>query len=172
MIYKTLESLEPITKFLKSVNKITETKESVKDTDPYLKEILGAAAGAGIGAAGSFGALGALGVAGYSAAGITSGLAAAGSVVGGGMLAGIGVLAAPVAILGVGGYALISSKKKKELICKKEALLNDAIRKQNVIIEMLKQKINLTEEKIKELENTNIYLDKIIESLRGDISEK
>ena len=40
------------------------------------------------------------GLFGLSAAGITSGLAAAGALVGGGMVAGIAVLAAPAVILG------------------------------------------------------------------------
>ena len=57
--------------------------------------------GAGTGAAGSVGAV-VLAGGGTSAAAITSGLATVGSVVGGGMLAGIGVVAAaPLAIGGI-----------------------------------------------------------------------
>lgn len=69
--------------------------------------------GSGVGAAASFGALYTLGTTGVSAAGITSGLATAGSIVGGGMVAGIAVLAAPVAVLGIGGYAIVKHKKMR-----------------------------------------------------------
>jgi hypothetical protein len=64
-------------------------------------------------------------VVGLSASGITSELAAAGALVGGGMVAGIGVLAAPVAILGVAGYAI--AKKRKS--AKVAAALGQAISK-------------------------------------------
>ena len=40
-------------------------------------------------------------------------LATAGSIVGGGMVAGIGVLAAPAAVLGIGGYAIVKHKNAK-----------------------------------------------------------
>uniref|UniRef100_UPI001F154FF2 hypothetical protein n=2 Tax=Enterobacterales TaxID=91347 RepID=UPI001F154FF2 len=61
------------------------------------------------------GALYTLGTTGVSAAGITSGLATAGSIVGGGMVAGIGILAAPVAVLGIGGYAIVKHRKNGKL---------------------------------------------------------
>ncbi len=60
-------------------------------------------------------ALSSLGVAGLSGAGITSCLATAGAVVDGGMLAGIGVLAAPVVGLALGGYWLANKRKKVKL---------------------------------------------------------
>lgn len=82
---------------------------------PGATEGVATAVGAVVGGAGSLGALSSLGVAGLSAPGITSGLAAAGSIVGGGMVAGIGVLAAPVAILGVTGYALARRRKSAKL---------------------------------------------------------
>lgn len=82
---------------------------------PGITEGLSTALGSGLGAAASFGALYGLGVTGVSAAGITSGLAAAGSIVGGGMVAGIGVLAAPVALLGVGAYAIAKKRKNARL---------------------------------------------------------
>ncbi len=95
-----------------------ETKEILTNLEndyPGITEGIATALGAGAGAAGSFTALVFAGTTGLSAAGITSGLAAAGSVVGGGMLAGIGVLAAPVALLGVAGYALAKKHKTSKL---------------------------------------------------------
>ena len=50
-----------------------------------------------------------------SAAGITSGLAAAGAIVGGGMVAGVFVLAAPVAALAAGGVGVAAHLKSKQL---------------------------------------------------------
>lgn len=82
---------------------------------PGATEGVATAIGAAVGGGGSLAALSSLGVAGLSAPGITSGLAAAGSIVGGGMVAGIGVLAAPVAILGVTGYALAKRRKSAKL---------------------------------------------------------
>ena len=57
--------------------------------------MLAGALGAGIGGTGSFAALYGLGTVRLSDVGITSGLATIGSVVGGGMVAGVFVMAAP-----------------------------------------------------------------------------
>lgn len=92
---------------------------------PDVVEGIATLLGTGTGAAGSLAALYGLGTVGLSAAGMTSGLAAAGAIVGGGMLAGIGVLAAPVAVLGVAGYAV--AKKVKN--AKRAAALGQAIGK-------------------------------------------
>ncbi|MFI3155027.1 MAG: hypothetical protein QX199_02605 [Methylococcaceae bacterium] len=70
------------------------------------KATYAAAAGATTGAAGSIGTVAALGVSGLGATGITSGLAALGSVFGGGMATGLVItVAAPVA-LGAAAYGL------------------------------------------------------------------
>ena len=122
-IYTNKESLNPVRNIISKAGEMTSTEVVISKNDTGLSEILAAATGMGVGAAGSFAALSALGIAGYSAVGITSGLAAAGGIVGGGMVAGIGVLAAPIAILGVGGYALVANKKKKELLVEKKVLL-------------------------------------------------
>jgi len=69
-----------------------------------ISNAIGTVGGGVLGVGVSLGAVSALGtVAGFSAAGMTSGLAALGAVVGGGMAAGIGVAAeVPLAIAGVG----------------------------------------------------------------------
>ena len=168
--YTSKESLNPIKNIISKAGEMTSTEAVISKNDKGLSEVLAAAAGMGAGAAGSFAALGALGIAGYSAVGITTGLATAGGIVGGGMVAGIGVLAAPIAVLGVGGYALVANKKKKELLVEKKALLQEAIRKQNIIIDKLKNKVQLQEEKARELESMNIILTGIINDLKGDIA--
>ncbi len=103
-----------------------EKEEASKETSNILRTLendcpgvvegLSSAIGAGAGGAGSLAALSSLGaVSGLGAAGITSGLATAGAVVGGGMVAGIGVLAAPIAILGIAGFALAKRRKQAKL---------------------------------------------------------
>ena len=64
----------------------------------------------------------AAGVSGLSAVGITSGLATLGAVIGGGMVAGIFVAGAPMALLGVGGYAFLDLRNKHLLREAKDAL--------------------------------------------------
>lgn len=95
----------------KAAHEINVVMKQLEKDYPGALEGLGAALGATAGGAGSFAALYLAGTTGLSAIGLTTGLATVGSIVGGGMLAGIGVLAAPVAILGIGGYALAKKRK-------------------------------------------------------------
>ena len=112
---------------------------------PTITEGLSALLGSGAGAAaGSLAALGALGVSGFSAAGITSGLATAGALVGGGMVAGIGVLAAPVAILGITGYAIAKKRKNAKIA----AAVATAIKKLYSIQERLMQNAEYFKEEL------------------------
>ncbi|ENM2126625.1 hypothetical protein AB6W13_003687 [Escherichia coli] len=110
---------------LKAMVEVQAALQALENKYPGITEGAAALAGSGVGAAASFGALYALGTTGVSAAGITSGLATAGSIVGGGMVAGIGVLAAPVAVLGIGGYAIVKHVKNGKLT----AALTHAIQK-------------------------------------------
>lgn len=106
-------------------NQVKKILDQLENDFPGITEGLAAALGSSAGAAGSLGALYLLGTTGFSAAGITSGLATAGALVGGGMVAGIGVLAAPIAVLGIGGYALMKKRKNAQLA----AALGEAIAK-------------------------------------------
>lgn len=77
MVFQSVDSLQQI------VNVVNEAAAAVNDSKRTIKEsaipeVLAGALGAGIGGVGSFAALYGLGVVGLSAAGITSGLAAAG----------------------------------------------------------------------------------------------
>lgn len=166
--YSSQESLNPIVAILNDSNKALNNPKRTK-VDSEIGEMLGALAGVGAGGAMGFGLLGALGVAGYSAAGITSGLAAAGSIVGGGMVAGIGVLAAPAVLLGVGAYSVISKNKKKKLTEQKEALLKEAVSKQNSIIKELTNDLNATKERAEYLNQLNIALKYAIKDLKEDL---
>lgn len=111
-----------------------ETLDELGRDAPKVVDTAAAAVGSTLGGAASFTALYFGGsVAGLSAAGITSGLAAAGGIIGGGMAAGVGVLAAPVAVLGVVGYAIAKKRRNAKLA----AALNRAIEKLYAIQERL-----------------------------------
>ena len=89
--------------------------EELKADYPQVVEGAAAAVGSALGAGASFAALYFGGTVGLSAVGITTGLATAGSIVGGGMLAGVGVLAAPVAVTGIVAYALVKRRRNARL---------------------------------------------------------
>ena len=114
-----------------------EMKEAIDELrrdEPKVVDAAAAAVGSALGGAASFTALYFGGsVVGLSAAGMTSGLATAGMVVGGGMAAGVGVLAAPVAILGIIGYGIAKKRRNAKL----SAALGRAIEKLYKIQERL-----------------------------------
>ena len=99
--------------------------EELKAEHPQVVEGAAAAVGSALGAGASFTALYFGGTVGLSAVGLTTGLATAGSIVGGGMLAGVGVLAAPVAVTGIVAYALVKRRRNARLA----AALRTAIEK-------------------------------------------
>jgi len=74
--------------------------------DEEQKATAAAGVGASVGGAGAVGAVAALGVPGLGATGITSGLAAVGTIVGGGMGAGLLVTAAAPVAVGAAAYGL------------------------------------------------------------------
>lgn len=157
------------------VNVVNEAGEAVKDknrtiANSAIPEVLAAAAGAGVGGIAGFAALYGLGVAGLSAAGITSGLATAGAVVGGGMAAGIFVLAAPAVVLAASGVAIASEINHKQLRQEKERLLK--AEKQHAIITALKSEIDVTKERADYLNSLNILLQQAIKDLRADLGEE
>lgn len=127
-----------------TARELSSIMNTLRDNHPDAAEGLATALGAGTGAAGSFTALVFAGTTGLSAAGITSGLAAAGAVVGGGMAAGIGVLAAPIAVLGIGGYALAKKRKNAKLA----AALSEAISNLYTIQERLMQNAEYFKEEL------------------------
>ena len=122
MNFQSVESLQQV------VNVVNEAAVALNDKSRTIREsaipeVLSGALGAGIGGVGSFAALYGLGTVGLSAAGITSGLAAAGSIVGGGMVAGVFVLAAPAVIFAAGVVGITSHLKSKQLKHEKERFI-------------------------------------------------
>lgn len=128
----------------KAEKDVKDVMKRLNSDAPTMTEGLSTLLGSGVGAAGSLAALGTLGVSGFSAAGITSGLATAGALVGGGMVAGIGVLAAPIAILGITGYAIAKKRKNAKIA----AAVATAIKKLYSIQERLMQNAEYFKEEL------------------------
>lgn len=154
---------------------IDEANEALNDTTrtivkSAMPEVLVGALGAGAGGALSFAALYLGGsVMGLSAAGITSGLAAAGALIGGGMAAGVAVLAAPVAALAATGVGVASHVKNKKLKKAKELCYREAVRKQNAIIKALKNESDADKERMDYLNSLNTLLQSAIKDLEHDL---
>ena len=144
--------------------------KSRKITDSQISEVLSGALGVGAGSAIGFAALYLGGsVVGLSAAGITSGLAAAGALIGGGMVAGIGVLAAPAVILGSLGVGIASHFKNKRLREAKELCYREALAKQNAILKVLAEERAADKERLDYLNSLNILLQAAIRDLEHDL---
>ncbi len=127
-----------------------EALDELRRDEPEMADAAGAAVGITLGGAASFTALYFGGVTGLSAAGITSGLAAAGF--GAGMVAGIGVLAAPVAALAVIGYGIAKKRRNAKLA----AALGRAIEKLYKIQERLMANAEYFREELAEIK---AYID-------------
>ena len=168
--FKNQESLVPVEKVINEANEFLNDKNRAI-SDSSISDVLAGAVGVGIGGVTGFAALYFGGTVGLSAAGITSGLAAAGALVGGGMVAGIAVLAAPAVILGGAALKVTADKKRKQLQNKKEELYNMAIAKQTMILEELQSNLGASEERIKALTALNILLQNAIKDLGEDLGK-
>lgn len=170
LVFQSVESLQQV------VNVINEAVAALNDKtrtiwESPIPEVLAGALGAGIGGIGSFAALYGLGTVGLSAVGITSGLATIGSVVGGGMVAGVFVMAAPVVVLAGSGILLASSLKNKQLKQEKERLYKEALQKHEAIIQALKTEADADKERLDYLQSLNILLTQAIKDLKNDLGD-
>lgn len=168
MTFKSVEALQQV------VNIVNEAAYALNDKtrtirESAIPEVLAGSLGAGIGGVGSFAALYGLGTVGFSAAGITSGLAAAGALVGGGMVAGVFVLAAPVALLAGAGVGVASKLKNKQLRQEKERLYQAALQKHEAIIKAMKDEADATKERMDYLKSLNILIRQAIKDLQKDL---
>lgn len=170
MNFKDLSSLDSVRKVINEANEaLNDSSRTISKS--AIPEVLSGALGAGAGGLASFAALYFGGsVVGLSAAGITSGLAAAGGLLGGGMATGIAVLAAPVAILGGIGVGIAAHVRNKKLAEEKHALYTKAVAKQNAILELLKDKDNLNAERIEYLTSLNTLLQAAARDLKHDLA--
>ncbi len=171
MRFPSQESLIPVQNILNEASAALNDKTRTI-SDSAISDVLSGAVGAGVGSAASFAALYFGGTVGLSAAGITSGLAAAGSIVGGGMVAGVGVLAAPIAILGMVGVGIAAHKKAQQLKEAKEICYTEAIRMQNAIIESIKEENFADKKRIEYLNSLNVLLQKAVCDLHHDLGDE
>lgn len=175
MNFQSVDSLQQV------VNVVNEAASALNDKGRTIKEsaipeVLAGALGAGIGGVGSFALLYGLGTVGLSAIGISSGLAAAGgtvsAIIGGAlspMVAGIFVLAAPVAVLAAGGVGIAAHLKNKQLRQEKERLYKEALQKHEAIIKALKSEADAGKERQDYLQSLNILLQQAIKDLKKDL---
>jgi len=168
-IYPNLGALESVKKVLDEAGEAIKDKSRTIETSS-MPEVLGGIAGGTIGVGVGLTLVYVSGtVFGVSAAGITSGLAALGAIIGGGMLAGIAVAALPVGVLGVGGYALVARRNKRKLIQAKEALLQEALQKHDAIIREMNERVSTSEERVAYLTSLNALLEQAIKDLKADL---
>lgn len=142
---------------------IKEVMDEFRRDHPKVVDAAAAAVGSTIGGGASFTALyfgGA--VAGLSASGITSGLVAAGTLVGGGMVAGIGVLAAPMVVLGVAGVLIAQKRRNAKLA----VALNRAIEKLYAIQDRLMANAEYFRGELAELRAYITVLEKQLDELK------
>lgn len=170
-IYRNLDALKPVRLLVEEVAEGLRDKSRTIGTSG-MPEVLGAALGAGLGGAVGFGALYGAGVTGLSAAGITSALATAGAIVGGGMAAGVFVLAAPAVGLGVGGYALVSRRNRRILAEQEEMLYQEATRQRDAVIQEMRQTSEANKERIEYLTALNIKLQEVLKNLEADLGKQ
>ena len=85
------------------------------------------------------------------------------------MVAGVFVLAAPVAVLAAGGVGLASHLKNKQLRQEKERLYKEALAKHQAIIKALKDEAEADKERLDYLQSLNILLARAIDDLKADL---
>lgn len=162
MVFQSVESLQQV------VNVVNEAAAAVNDKSRTIREsaipeVLAGALGAGIGGVVSFAAL-------YGFGSVV-GLSAAGSIVGGGMVAGVFVLAVPVAALATGGLGLAAHLKNKQLRQEKERLYKEVLKKHEAIIQALKTEADADKERLDYLQSLNILLTQAIKDLKKDLGK-
>ena len=168
MVFQSVDSLQPV------VNVVNEAAAALNDSkrtirESAIPEVLAGALGACVGGIGSFAALYGFGMVGLSAAGITSGLAAVGGIIGGGMVAGVFVLAAPIAGLSSLGVGIASHLKNKQLRQEKERLYKEVLIRHEAVITALKDEANASKERLDYLQSLNILLQQAVKDLSHDL---
>lgn len=175
MNFQSVEALQQV------VNVINEAAAALGDPkrtirESAIPEVLAGAVGAGVGGTISFAALYGLGRVGLSGSAIMSGLAAAGKLVsvavGGAVsasVAGVFVLAAPVAGLAAGGVGIASHLKHKQLKQEKERLYQEVLEKHQAIIKAQKAALNESKERQDYLSSLNVLLTQALKDLKHDL---
>lgn len=168
MKFQSQDALKTVQSVIDDADKALQDK-SRRMKDSPIGEAVAGAVGVGLGAGIGFAGLYLGGTVGLSGAGIMSGLAAAGHLIGGGAVAGIGVLAAPAVILGGAGVGIASHIKNKKLREAKELIYKNALAKQTAILKALKEERDADKERIEYLNGLNILLQSAINDLKHDL---
>ena len=142
MKYETLEDLKRAEAEIAEFDKMLD-KESNCEVKGAISELTGGAVGAASGVGGGLAAVYFLGTVGFSAAGIVSGLAAIGALVGGGMLAGIAVVATVPVLLGGGGAMAVRYHRSKQFKKARKKLRAHAVARRDFLVRLIKEKSDL-----------------------------
>ncbi|WP_161881487.1 hypothetical protein [Deinococcus alpinitundrae] len=170
--YPNLGSLAIVEKILnETVQCLADPTRTTATSD--IPEILGVLLGMGAGGAasaawvsGTVAGAAAAGV--YGGAGVATTLAGAGAVVGGGMLAGVAVLAAPMVVLGLAGYGVFSIVNQNRLEARKRTLLDEANKLHPKLFRQCSS-VNLTNERLEYIRKLTILIRDIILRLQHDL---
>ena len=85
------------------------------------------------------------------------------------MVAGIFVLAAPVAVLAGAGVGVATHLKNKQLKQEKERLYKEALKKHEAIIQAMKTEADADKERMDYLQSLNILLQQAITDIQKDL---
>ena len=167
--YPNLDALTVVQKLFDEASAAHADKTRTIRTSA-IPDVLGAALGTVLGGAASAAWIGGAAVAGTSgAAALTSGLAGVGSVVGGGMAAGLAVAALPVAVLAVGGYAIINRRNQIKLKARGQLMYQEALPHHQQLIDQLKREANSTRERQEYLQSLVVLMRDAIRRLKEDL---
>lgn len=171
LYYKKLKDLEPIVQLVNEAMIATGDSTKVLSDSPVANTIYLAGKGASIVGTGlTIGATTVLGTTGLSLGGITSAAAVAGGLVGGATIAGAFILAAPIAVLGVGGSLVASKARKKQLHDEKVRLLEEIGRQIDNVKRVRELEKDAVEERRNLMETLEIGLTQAAAELESDLN--
>ena len=110
-----------------------------------------------------------MGIKGYSAAGITSALKKAGSLLRKGMVAGIFVLTLPIAFVSIIAVIITGHYNRKNVRHVKERLYREAVKKLEAITKALKDEVDSDKERLDYLQSLKILLQRAVNDLKHDL---
>ena len=174
MNFQSVEALQQVVNVVnEDATALNDPKRTIRES--AIPEVLAGAVGTDIGGTILFAELYDFGIILLDAPVITSTLAAgsgASAVVGGAvspMVAGVFVLAAPVAVLAAGGVGIASHLKHKQLKQEKERLYQEVLQKHQAIIKAQKAALNESKERQDYLSSLNVLLTQALKDLKHDL---
>lgn len=160
IVYQKLKDLEPVVQLVNEAAAAIGDETLRIEDSPVANAVYLAGRGAGI--AGVVGTAGA----------VTSAVAMSGTLLGGAALAGTFALAAPAAILGIGGTVLAGKVKKKQLKGEKERLLAEVRKHKQQIQKKREEESEAAEERKKLLDALYAGLEQTETELVNDLNAK